>query len=123
MPIVDVQIVCKQGADAQPAPPAQALADQLGQVFGSGPGRTWVRIHTLPDCAYAENGVGAEDDGLPAFVTVLHAHPPAGEALAGEVLAVSEAVAAWLGRPVERVHVQYAPAGAGRQAFGGKLVG
>lgn len=122
MPIVDVQIVCKEGADAQPAAPAQALADQLGQVFGSGPGRTWVRIHTLPDRAYAENHIRVEDAGLPAFVTILHAHPPAGEALVVEVLAISAAVASWLGRPVERVHVQYAPAGAGRQAFGGRLV-
>jgi len=32
------------------------------------------------------------------------------------------AVAAAVGRSPERVHVQYAPAGAGRQAFGGVLV-
>jgi len=66
--------------------------------------------------------VALQEGELPAFVTILHAHPPAGAALAAEVLAVTSAVANCLGRPAERVHVQYAPAAAGRQAFGGKLV-
>ena len=119
MPIVDVQLVQASGARAVPT---QALADALGRVFGSAPGRTWVRLAPLDAQAYAENGVALEADELPAFVTILHAHPPAGAALAAEVLAVTNAVAQCIGRPAERVHVQFAPAAAGRQAFGGKLV-
>jgi len=121
MPIVDVQLVCKQGTAALPVS-AQALADSLGRAFGSAPGRTWVRVHILSSASYAENAAPLNEAELPAFVIVLQAHPPEGEALANEVLAVTRAVAACIGRPVERVHVQYSPPGAGRQAFGGKLV-
>ena len=120
MPIVDVQVVQAGGAACDAA--AQPLADALGRVFGSAPGRTWVRVSTLDAACYAENDVALEAGELPAFVTVLHAHPPTGAALAAQVLAVTEAVAGWLARPAARVHVQLAPAGAGRQAFGGQLV-
>ncbi|QTN28601.1 hypothetical protein HZ993_01725 [Rhodoferax sp. AJA081-3] len=121
MPIVDIQLVCQEGHDTPPVP-TQALADVLGRALGSAPGRTWVRVQTLDSTAYAENEalVGAHE--LPVFVTVLQAHPAQGAALAAEVMAVTEAVAACVGRPAERVHVQYAAAAAGRQAFGGKLV-
>ena len=121
MPIVDVQIVCKQDTDALSGS-AQALADSLGRVFGSGAGGTWVRVHGLLSACYAENEASVVETELPAFVTVLQAHPPQGEAFTVEVMAVTKAVAACIGRPVERVHVQYSPPGAGRQAFGGKLV-
>jgi phenylpyruvate tautomerase PptA (4-oxalocrotonate tautomerase family) len=120
MPIVDVQVV--RAAGAGPDPAAQPLADALGRVFGSAPGRTWVRVSSLDAASYAENDVALGAGELPAFVTVLHAHPPTGAALAAQVLAVTEAVAGCLGLPADRVHVQMAPAGAGRQAFGGKLV-
>lgn len=42
--------------------------------------------------------------------------------LVAEVLALTQAVAACLGRPPGQVHIQYAPPGSGRQAFGGTLV-
>jgi hypothetical protein len=71
---------------------------------------------------YAENLSTLDSAELPAFVTVLQAHPPVGDALAAEVMAITTAVAQCLARAPERVHVQYAPAAAGRQAFGGKLV-
>ena len=74
------------------------------------------------DVTYAENGVRLKSEELPAFVTVLHAHLPSGAELEAEVQAITAAVATCIGRPIERVHVQYAPAGAGRQAFGGKLI-
>ena len=121
MPIVDVQVVCKTPQQVCTVS-AQALADSLGRVFQSESGHTWVRTHTLADIAYAENGTTLSDSELPAFVTVMHLRPPVGEALAIEVQAVTVAVAKCIGRPKERVHVQYAPPGAGRQAFGGKLV-
>jgi phenylpyruvate tautomerase PptA (4-oxalocrotonate tautomerase family) len=121
MPIIDVEIV----GDAEPAtgsPSAATLADTLGGIFGTAPGRTWVRLRGLPPSAYAENGIEITAAGLPVFVTVLHARPPEGDARAAEVLAVTRAVADWARRDPQRVHVQYAPAAAGRQAFGGTLV-
>jgi phenylpyruvate tautomerase PptA (4-oxalocrotonate tautomerase family) len=121
MPIVTVELVCESEAEAG-AVSARALADALGQVFRSPPGRTWVRLRILGSGAYAENGASLGAFELPAFVTVLQARPQSGSALAAEVLAVTEVVAKCIGRPVERVHVEYAPQAAGRQAFGGHLV-
>lgn len=37
--------------------------------------------------------------------------------------ALTAALARASGRPAERVHLEYAPAGAGRIAFGGRLIG
>ena len=121
MPIVDVLVVCKTPEQVHSVS-AQALADSLGQVFESAPGHTWVRTQIAAATGYAENGVRLADSELPAFVTVTHSHLPESEALAIEARAVTAAVAKGIGRTNELVHVQYAPPGAGRQAFGGKLV-
>ena len=121
MPIIDIELVCESEAEFATAS-ARALADAIGQVLGSEPGRTWVRLRFLGSTAYAENLATLEAVDLPAFVTVLHAHPPVGEALATEAMALTLAVAQCLARAPGRVHVQYAPAAAGRQAFGGTLV-
>ncbi len=121
MPIVDIEIV-RESATESGEISARAIADALGQTLGSPPGRTWVRLHFLDSLAYAENAVAVSASELPVFVTVLHAHPPEGAARATEAMAVTEAVARCIARPPDRVHVQYAPPGAGRQAFGGKLV-
>lgn len=115
MPIVDVHCV---GA---PVPAADALADVIGDALHQPPGRVWVRLHPLPAEHYAENGDPLQG-ALPIFVSILHARPPAGAALRAEVAALTQAVAAACGRPAERVHLEYAPAGAGRIAFGGRLV-
>jgi hypothetical protein len=120
MPILDLEIV--GASDDATAVSAQPFADAAAAVFGSPPGRTWVRLRRLDRACYAENGCTLADDELPVFVTVLHAHPPAGGALGAEVRALTQAIAAASGRPAERVHVQYAPPAAGRQAFGGRLV-
>jgi phenylpyruvate tautomerase PptA (4-oxalocrotonate tautomerase family) len=122
MPILDIERVLPAGAD--PAPPglAAALADAAGRVIGSPPGRTWVRLRGLPASAYAENGVAVDAAALPVFVTVLHAHPPQGDALDTQVRALTDALAGVLSVEPARVHVQMAPPGAGRQAFGGELV-
>ena len=121
MPIVDIELV---GADTGlvGGPPTQRFADTIAQVLGSPPGRTWVRLRSIDSSAYAENGGVPSGSVGPVFVTVLHAHPPTGAALAAEVVALTRAVADCAGRPPERVHVQYAAAAAGRQAFGGRLV-
>lgn len=121
MPIIDVEVVCSTEAEFR-AVSTQALADAAGAALSSPPGRTWVRLHRLDSACYAENGQALPAGGLPAFVTVLQAHPPQGAALAAEVQSLTGAIAEALGLAQERVHVQYAPAAAGRQAFGGVLV-
>lgn len=118
MPIVDVEVV--EGGECADARFARALADALGEAFASPPGHTWVRLRLLPQACYAENGDVASG-APPVFVTVLQAKPATGATLRDEVLRVTAAVARAVGRPADRVHVQYAPAGAGRQAFGGRL--
>lgn len=121
MPIVDIELVCQTDAEFS-AISARALADALGRAMGSEAGHTWVRMHLLGSQAYAENEVSVDAADLPVFVTVLQTKLPAIPELAAEVKAITAAVAACVGRPAERVHVQYAPAAAGRQAFGGRLV-
>lgn len=121
MPIVDVELVCESEVEFGTVSP-RAIADAVGSVFGSSPGRTWVRLRFLDSAHYAENDVSVSKMELPVFVTVLHAHPPVAAALAAEVSALTAVVAQVIGRPAERVHVQYAPTAAGRQAFGGQLV-
>jgi phenylpyruvate tautomerase PptA (4-oxalocrotonate tautomerase family) len=122
MPILDIELVQPDGAPPPDAALTQALADVAGGALGMPPGRTWVRLRTLPAAHYAENGSAVAPDELPVFATVLHARPPQGEVLAAELDALTQALAACLGRATQRVHVQYAPAAAGRQAFGGVLV-
>jgi phenylpyruvate tautomerase PptA (4-oxalocrotonate tautomerase family) len=123
MPLIEIERVLPEGGDAAPPGLAQSLADAAGRVLGSAPGHTWVRLRTLPASAYAENDAVALDAAvLPVFVTVLHAHPPQAEALAVQVRALTEALALALGVQAQRVHVQIAPPGAGRQAFGGTMV-
>ena len=121
MPIVDVELVCQTDAEFS-AISARAIADALGRAVGSEAGHTWVRLRFLGGQAYAENEVAVDAADLPVFVTVLQAKLPAIPELAAEVKAITAAVAACVGRSPERVHVQYAPAAAGRQAFGGRLV-
>ena len=121
MPIVDVEVVCPSEAEFNQLS-AAALANALGLVFGSQPGTAWVKLRFLGGTGYAENQVTLGGSELPAFVSVLHAHLPQGEALATEAKAITNAVALCLGRAPERVHVRYEPSAVGRQAFGGNVV-
>jgi hypothetical protein len=121
MPIIDIELVCESELEFAKVS-ARNLADVLGHALSSEPGRTWVRVRFLTSSDYAENQVSVSNDELPTFVTVLHAHPPTGEGLIAEASLITEAVAQCLARLPERLHVQYAAAGAGRQAFGGHLV-
>jgi phenylpyruvate tautomerase PptA (4-oxalocrotonate tautomerase family) len=121
MPIVDIEMVCSTPEDFAAASAAQ-LASALGEVFKTPAGRTWVRLHLLQSSCYAENDAPLSPQELPVFVTVLHAHPPQNDARAKEVMEVTRCIASCVERPPERVHVQYEPAAAGRQAFGGRLV-
>ncbi len=121
MPIVTVELV----ADADRALEhnlAQSLADAVGRVLNSPSGQTWVRLRSLGRNEYAENGSKVEADELPVFVTVLKRQLPLGAELQAEVAALTQAIAQVVCRPVACVHVEYAPAAAGRVSFGGKLV-
>jgi phenylpyruvate tautomerase PptA (4-oxalocrotonate tautomerase family) len=121
MPILDIEPVLDARIAVDPAL-AQRLADAAAAVFGQAPGRVWVRLRPLPAAQYAENGAVVAESERPTFVTVLHAHPPERDARAQEAAALTDAIARVLGQSAERVHVQYAAAGAGRMAFGGRLV-
>jgi phenylpyruvate tautomerase PptA (4-oxalocrotonate tautomerase family) len=121
MPILDVQLVLPAG-ERLAAGLAQAVADAAGARLGAEPGRVWVRLEVLASTNYAENNTQLAASDLPVFVRVLHAQPPVGTAAETEILALTAAIGAALGRPAHRVHIEYAPAGKGRMAFGGRMV-
>ena len=120
MPIVTVEVVA--GAEAMAPDMAQALADTVGRALKSPPGQTWVRVSSLSRDRYAENEAALDAEQLPVFVTILKKQIPPRAEIEAEVIAVTVAVAQVVGRPAECVHVEYAPAAAGRLAFGGILV-
>lgn len=121
MPIVDVELVLPKGEEIAKTL-ANSLADALGTAMAVPAGRLWVRLSRRAASHYAENGVPAHLTPHPVFVSVLHAHPPENDARKAEIKGITEAVAACTGREIEAIHVAYAPAGAGRVAFGGNLV-
>ena len=121
MPIVDLELVSDSESELDALSPSD-LATALGQLFGSPPGNVWVRIRYLSSRRYAENEVDMATSELPVFVSVLQAHSPTGAARSEEVMAITEVVAALVGRSQERVHVRYEPDAAGSQAFGGRIV-
>ena len=121
MPILTVKIVTNESEAIVPNL-AGAIADAAGAIFGSAPGRTWVRLYRLPTAQYAENAVPPDATPHPVFVSVLKSAPPTGDALEREVAELAAAIGALCGRPSEVVHILYEPAATGRVAFGGKLV-
>ena len=119
MPIVDIELVADD-PDAGRGPPLQALADELGDLFGSGPGGTWVKLRATDPAGYAENQtVGGAF--APVFVNIVKHQLPDENERRREVAAVAEIVARTLDRPRENVHVLYAPSAEGRIGFGGEL--
>ena len=121
MPILTIEVVLADDEELAPGE-ARALADAAGEVLGSAPGTTWVRLRTLPRERYAESG-GAPAELLPVFVDLLLAEPPPADELPDLVAGLTAALAGVLGRPAENVHVLLAPPAAGRIAFGGSLRG
>ena len=121
MPILDVEIVLKP-CESPAQGLAQKLADQAGLVFGTPPGRTWVKLREIDPDQCAENGGGPPPGVYPVFVSVLKSGLPAPDRLAGEAAELTRVVAAACRRPPENVHLLYLPEAAGRVWFGGKLV-
>lgn len=122
MPIADIEIVCAS-REAFERHDAQALADGIGRVLAAAPGTTWVRLRRLPSRQYAENGAGWTERVGPVFVELLLARPPQAAELEATVSALTAELARLLGLPPDLVHLQLLPPAAGRQAFGGRLVG
>ena len=121
MPIVTVEVVAGAN-DAMAHDIAQSLADAIGRALESPPGQTWVRVRSLAHDQYAENEAPLDAAQLPVFVTILKQKSPQRAEIEGEATALTHAVAQVIGRPATCVHIEYAPAGAGRLSFGGILV-
>ena len=122
MPIIDVQCLLREGQFRYGHESVQALADALGDLFGSEPAGTWVRMRYLDEYDYAESHTRLGPTVDPTFVTILRRQNPEAADLASEAMAVAEAVGRVLARPRENVHVIYEPEATGRVAFGGTLV-
>jgi phenylpyruvate tautomerase PptA (4-oxalocrotonate tautomerase family) len=120
MPILDIEIVARPGETLSPNL-AHELAHRAGEIFDSAPGGTWVKVHLIAQEHYAENSVASERF-YPVFVSILKAKLPAPGALQEEITRLAAAIAEICGRPAENVHIIYLPEGAGRVAFGGKVV-
>jgi phenylpyruvate tautomerase PptA (4-oxalocrotonate tautomerase family) len=120
MPILEIEIVGDPAAGTRDGL-AQRIADAAGRVLGSDPQETWVRVRLLPADHYAENG-GAPTGIAPVFVSLLKRRNPEGKELDLEVANLTTAIADACGRPRDNVHILYDPPGAGRQAFGGRLI-
>jgi len=120
MPIVTVEVVTGAN-DGIAQDLAQSLADVIGRALKSPPGQTWVRVRSVRRDQYAENEVPLDAAQLPVFVTVLKRQASQRAELEAEVTVLTDAVAQVIGRPVACVHIEYAPAAAGRLSFGGVL--
>ena len=121
MPIVDIEIVLRAGENLRSSL-AGALADALGEIFAAPPRTTWVRLRSLPADDFAENGGRLSADGPPVFVSILKRKRPAPSELQPEVDRITAAVARICSRSPGHVHIIYEPDGAGRVAFGGRIV-
>jgi hypothetical protein len=121
MPIVEVEIVLRAGEVLRTGLAAE-LADRAAAVFDAPTGTTWAKLRSLPAEQYAENDFSRPTEVYPVFVTVLKARLPNPAGLQREAAQLAEAFAQPCDRSIENVHIVYLPAGAGRVAFGGRLL-
>lgn len=121
MPILDIEIVARPNESFDPHI-ASELANLAGEIFGSPASGTWVKVHTIASENYAENH-SRSPDVYPVFVSILRAKLPSPDAMQREVERLTTTIAQVCRRPAEAVHIIYLPEGAGRVAFGGRLIG
>ncbi len=121
MPIVTIQIVDNPSNSGPSAKGIQKLTDELGGIFKSDAGTTWVKIQHINHGHYAENKIRPDSRARPIFVEVLKRTLEERPLLRKEAQQIATVVANELSRPVENVHVLYLPEGDGRIAFGGNL--
>lgn len=120
MPILNVEVVLLPNESLSPDLAAE-LANRAGDIFGSPPGSTWVKVHAIPCSQYSENGAAPLTEAAPVFVTILKAKSASVAERQAEVAKLAPAIAQTCGRPEMNVHILYQPEGAGRVAFGGRL--
>ena len=123
MPIVDIEVVANTSEPVPGKEQLQALVDELGDLFDSEPGGTWIRLRSIDRRGYAENRTLLDESVRPTFVSVLRYELPDAVELRREMAGIAEAVARILDRPRENVHVLYSPRAKGRIGFGGELEG
>ena len=121
MPILDIELIESDPNPHLPANLTQTLADETARVFGTPPGKLWVKVRVTPSAQYAENG-GQPEGVQPVFVTVLKSRVSEGSELETEIAQLTQIIARVLNHSEENVHILYQPDGAGRVAFGGRLV-
>jgi phenylpyruvate tautomerase PptA (4-oxalocrotonate tautomerase family) len=121
LPILEIELVASDLVPGLPAGLTQSLANAAAQVFGAARGTVWVKLRLIQPEHYAEDH-GKPEGVYPVFVTVLKSRVPEGKALEDEISRLTQAIAIILNRPEANVHIFYQPEGAGRVAFGGKLV-
>jgi phenylpyruvate tautomerase PptA (4-oxalocrotonate tautomerase family) len=120
MPILNIEIITRPDEYMRPEL-AKELADRTGEILGSSPGSTWVKVYFIARENYAENIISFENF-LPVFVSVLKAKLQSPDLLQIEIAKLTAAVAEICGRPEDNIHIIYVPEGTGRVAFGGKLL-
>lgn len=81
----------------------------------------WVRVEEIAQRHYAESGASLTSAELPVFVSVLLYDGLTDDARSVHARRLAVATSDVLGRPVERVHIEYAAPARGRVAFGGRL--
>lgn len=121
MPILDIEVVRHPGETLDHKLVVD-LANRAGEIFGSPAGSTWVKLRSLSQENYAENGSNSTVDCFPVFVSVLIARFPSPEKMQIEVAKLTAAIAKVCARPEENVHIIYLPEGAGRVSFGGIII-
>jgi phenylpyruvate tautomerase PptA (4-oxalocrotonate tautomerase family) len=127
MPILDIEIISSDSdpltglGRVLPTNLTQSLVDEASQVLDAPVGTVWVKVQIIPSQYYAEDH-GTPLGVYPVFVTVLKSRVQKGSALEDEIARLTKVIAKVLNRPEENVHIFYQPDGAGRVAFGGKLV-
>ena len=121
MPILDIEVIVVDG-ETTDSDWVQQIADGAGKIFGTLPGKTWVRVRRLPNVDYAENETKISPDLRPVFVSVLKSQLPPIDVLRVESRKLTLEVARIMQRPAANVHVLYLPPAAGRLSFGGTLL-
>jgi phenylpyruvate tautomerase PptA (4-oxalocrotonate tautomerase family) len=117
MPIIEIEFVGEENFSTM----AQEMADAIGDVLKSPAGQTWVKLRSLAPQQYAENQNNSKDVN-PVFVSVLLRKLPENLELERISRSLGEVIGQISHRRPENIHVVFLPEGAGRVAFGGKLV-
>lgn len=121
MPQLEIDIVFRPNETLK-GDCVQKLADAIGKVFDTPPGKTWVKINPVPRHYWAENKTVLPSHTGPVVVSVLKRTMPQPDQIEEEVKSLTRVIAGILERPDENVHIKYEADAVGRVAYGGKLV-